>query len=194
MKPARIQAVIPDADIKAVRQAVQELNADYESSRRAFQIQEIAGGFQFVTRPSLAPWVKRALESPRPDSVSAASMETLAIIAYRQPITKAEIEAIRGVDVSAGLDTLLEKRFIRTAGRKESPGRPFLYGTTNDFLRHFGLKSLEALPEMKLPALEEQTASPGIDEERPPRQSVEAGRRAGEAPKEQEQIEAEPAV
>lgn len=156
----RIQAVIPEADMKTVREAVRELNAEYESTNRAFQIQEIAGGFQFVTRQSLAPWVKRALESPRPDSVSVASMETLAIIAYRQPITKAEIEAIRGVDVGGGLDTLLEKQFIRTAGRKESPGRPFLYGTTNDFLRHFGLKSLEALPEFKLPEISEQTEAP----------------------------------
>ena len=157
----RIQAVIPEADLKAVRDAVRELNEEYESTNRAFKIQEIAGGFQFVTRQSLAPWVKHALASPRPDSVSAASMETLAIVAYRQPITKAEIEAIRGVDVSGGLDTLLEKQFIRTVGRKESPGRPFLYGTTNDFLRHFGLKSLEALPELRLPEISEQTeASP----------------------------------
>ena len=168
MKFSRIQAVVPEADVKAVREAVQELNAEYENTNRAFQIQEIAGGFQFVTRQSLAPWVKRALESPRPDSVSVASMETLAIIAYRQPITKAEIEAIRGVDVAAALDTLVEKQFVRTAGRKESPGRPFFYGTTNEFLRHFGLRSLEALPELKLPAVEEQTEAPAAQVEAEP--------------------------
>ena len=87
--------------------------------------------------------------------MSTAALETLAIIAYRQPITKAEVEAIRGVDISASLETLTERRFVRVAGRKESPGRPFLYGTTVEFLRHFGLKSLEALPAMQLPTIKE---------------------------------------
>ena len=151
----RIQEVLPLLDTKTVRQLVKELNDEYAASRRAFQIQEVAGGFQIMTEKDIAPWVKRALERPRPDSVSVASMETLAIIAYRQPLTKAEIEAIRGVDVGGSLETLSEKQFIRTAGRKDSPGRPFLYATTNEFLRHFGLKSLEALPEMKLPQVPE---------------------------------------
>ena len=86
-------------------------------------------------------------------------METLAIVAYRQPITKADIEAIRGVYVTASRDTLVEKRFVRIAGRKDSPGRPFLYATTSDFLRHFGLKSIEALPSMALPTVQEPQLS-----------------------------------
>ena len=90
--------------------------------------------------------------------MSTAALETLAIVAYRQPITKAEIEAIRGVDVTASLDTLMERGFIRMAGRKESPGRPFLYGTTAEFLRHFGLKSLETLPPMAQPSVPEPEA------------------------------------
>ena len=136
----RLAEILPDVEPPALRKLIAALNADYQASGRAFHIQEIAGGYQLVTDQQLAPWVKQALQTPRPDSVSAASLETLAIIAYRQPMTKAEVEAIRGVDVTAALDTLIERRFVRVAGRKESPGRPFLYGTTLEFLRHFGLK------------------------------------------------------
>ena len=142
----RITELLPDLDATAVRRLIASLAEEYRTSHRAFQIQEVAGGYQLVTDQALAPWVKRALQSPKPDSVSAAALETLAIIAYRQPITKAEIEAIRGVDVTASLDTLVERRFVRIAGRKETPGRPFVYATTPEFLRHFGLKSLQALP------------------------------------------------
>ena len=151
----RLIETLPEIDAPRIRQLMQRLNAEYTASGRAFQIQEVAGGYQLVTDPQLAPWIKRALQSPRPDAVSAASLETLAIIAYRQPMTKAEIEAIRGVDVTASLDTLIERRFVRVAGRKDSPGRPFLYGTTTEFLRHFGLKSLEALPSIHLPTVKE---------------------------------------
>ena len=154
----RIAEVVPELGPADIRQTIQTLNAEYASSGRAFLVQEVAGGYQIVTDQQLAPWVRRALQSPKPDAVSAAALETLAIIAYRQPITKAEIEAIRGVDVTASLDTLLERRFVRAAGRKESPGRPFLYGTTTEFLRHFGLKSLEALPSIRLPAVSEPAA------------------------------------
>ena len=154
----RIGEVLPGIEPVKIRALIQTLNGEYETSGRAFRIQETAGGYQIVTDQELAPWVKKALQSPRPDSVSVAALETLAIIAYRQPITKAEVEAIRGVDVSASLDTLVERRFVRIAGRKESPGRPFLYGTTAEFLHHFGLKSIEALPRMQLPAVEEPSA------------------------------------
>ena len=160
MAHKRLLEILPDLDSAQVRQVIQTLNAEYASSGRAFQIQEVAGGYQLVTDQELAPWIRRALQTPKPDSVSAAALETLAIIAYRQPITKAEIEAIRGVDVTASLDTLLERRFVRMAGRKESPGRPFLYGTTTEFLRHFGLKSLEALPSLNLPTVKEPEAAP----------------------------------
>jgi segregation and condensation protein B len=155
----RLTEILPDCSSEQIRTCIQTLNQEYAASQRAFQIQEVAGGYQFVTQPDLAPWIKRALQSPKPDAVSIAAMETLAIIAYRQPVTKAEIEAIRGVDVTASLDTLLEKRFVRITGRKDSPGRPFLYGTTSEFLRHFGLKSIEALPSIALPTVQEpQTA------------------------------------
>jgi segregation and condensation protein B len=165
----RITEILPDLEPAKIRVLIQTLNGEYEAGGRAFRIQEIAGGYQAVTDQSLAPWIKKALQSPRPDSVSVAALETLAIVAYRQPTTKAEIEAVRGVDVSASLDTLVERKFVRLAGRKESPGRPFLYATTPEFLRHFGLKSLEALPKMELPAIPEpedaaRAATPSRDE------------------------------
>ena len=156
----RIAEVVPDLESPQIRSLIQTLNTEYTSSGRAFHIQEVAGGYQLVTDQELAPWVKRALANPRPDTVSAAALETLAIIAYRQPLTKAEIEAIRGVDITASLDTLVERRFVRIAGRKDSPGRPFLYATTTEFLHHFGLRSLEALPSLNLPTVKEPEAPP----------------------------------
>src|SRR3990167_2861961 len=156
----RLIEVLPDLEPPKARALIQTLNGEYTASGRAFHIQEVAGGYQIVTDQALASWVRKALQHPKPDSVSSATMETLAIVAYRQPITKAEIEAIRGVDVTASLDTLIERRFVRLAGRKESPGRPFLYGTTTEFLRHFGLKSLEALPTVKFPTIQEPAAEP----------------------------------
>ena len=151
----RLSEVVQELAPSTIRQLIQSLNDEYTTAGRAFHIQEVAGGYQLVTDQQLAPWIRRALQHPKPDSVSTATLETLAIIAYRQPITKAEIEAIRGVDLTASLDTLVERRFIRVAGRKESPGRPFLYGTTPEFLRHFGLKSLDALPSVQLPTVKE---------------------------------------
>jgi segregation and condensation protein B len=155
----RLGEIIPELEPAKIRALVQTLNGEYAAAGRVFGIQEVAGGYQLITEQDVAPWVRRALASPKPDAVSVAAMETLAIVADRQPITKAEIEAIRGVDVTASLDTLVERRFVRIAGRKESPGRPFLYGTTVEFLRHFGLKSLDALPKMALPAVKELATS-----------------------------------
>ena len=161
----RLTDVLPDASATQIRETIRQLNEEYAASARAFQVQEVAGGYQLVTDRALAGWVKRALQTAKPDSVSAAALETLAIIAYRQPVTKAEVEAIRGVDVSASLDSLVEKKFIKIAGRKDSPGRPFLYGTTPEFLRHFGLKGLEALPPMA-PVVIQETMT--IDDLKPP--------------------------
>ena len=157
----RLAEVLQVVQPGEIRQMVDALNAEYQASGRAFLIQEVAGGYHLVTDQQLAPWVRRALSSPRADAVSRSALETLAIVAYRQPITKADIDAIRGVDVTASLDTLVERRFVSITGRKESPGRPFLYGTTVEFLRHFGLKSLEALPTLQLPSIPEpETAAP----------------------------------
>ena len=146
--PKQLKMALPELDAAALKQLVTQLNDEYAQAQHAFQIQEIAGGYQLVTDPKLAATIKRALELPREDTLSKPALETLAIIAYRQPLTKAEIEIIRGVDVGGTLETLLEHHFVRVTGRKETPGRPLLYGTTTDFLRHFGLKSLEDLPPM----------------------------------------------
>ncbi|MBI4341003.1 MAG: SMC-Scp complex subunit ScpB, partial [Candidatus Omnitrophica bacterium] len=157
----RLSEIIQVAEVAEIRRMVEQLNADYQATGRAFHIQDVAGGYQLVTDEQLAPWLRRALQHPKADTVSKGALETLAIIAYRQPMTRAEIEAIRGVDITASLDTLVERRFVRVVGRKESPGRPFLYGTTTEFLRHFGLRSLEALPVLQLPTIEEpQEAQP----------------------------------
>ena len=155
----RVTDLMPDLEPVHIRRIIQTLNGEYETGQRAFRIQEVAGGYQLLTDQEFAPWIRRALQAPKPDAVSAATMETLAIIAYRQPLTKAEVEAVRGVDITASLDTLIERKFIRAVGRKDSPGRPFLYGTTTEFLRHFGLKSIEALPHMNPPSIPEPTAA-----------------------------------
>ena len=152
----RLSDVIQVLGTNEIRVMIEQLNGEYQATGRAFHIQEVAGGYQLVTDNQLAPWIRRALQNPKADSVSKGALETLAIIAYRQPLTRAEIEAIRGVDITASLDTLVERHFVKMVGRKETPGRPFLYGTTSEFLRHFGLRSLEALPPLQLPTVEEQ--------------------------------------
>ncbi|MBI3312444.1 MAG: SMC-Scp complex subunit ScpB [Candidatus Omnitrophica bacterium] len=153
----RLKEVLDEMDHAAVRQLLTQLNDDYVQTQRALRVQEVAGGYQLVTDPALAPWMQRALALPREALLSHAALETLAIVAYRQPITKAEIEVIRGVDVTGTLERLTERQFVRVAGRKETPGRPILYGTTVEFLRHFGLKSLGDLPPMK-----NETATPTL--------------------------------
>ena len=155
----RLKEILSELEPSQIRQLLDQLNTDYQQTDRAFRIQEVAGGYQLVTDPQLAPWLKRALDVPRDDVLSKAALETLAIIAYRQPISKAEIEAIRGVDGTATLETLLERQFVRVVGRKETPGRPLLYGTTAEFLRHFGLGSLKDLPPMDPTA----TSIPGLE-------------------------------
>ena len=155
----RLAEVLQGVETAQLRQCLHTLQAEYAAAGHAFQIQEVAGGYQLATDQALAPWIRRALQGAKPDAVSKAALETLAIVAYRQPITKAEIEAIRGVDVTASLEALLERQFVRVAGRKDTAGRPFLYGTTTEFLRHFGLRSLEALPRMAQPTLSEPVAA-----------------------------------
>jgi segregation and condensation protein B len=134
-------ANIPEQD---VRKYIDELNQDYHMSNRAFEIKEIAGGFQIYTLPQFADWVSNLLN--RKSKLSKAALETLAIIAYHQPITRAEIEKLRGVDSTWVLDTLLQKGLIKTMGRLPLPGRPIKYGTTKEFLRYFGINDLNELP------------------------------------------------
>jgi segregation and condensation protein B len=144
----KICAVLDGVDKTEVKDALDKLIAAYEERQSGISIQEVAGGFQFRTRPELALWIKR-LKGTKPGSLSPAALETLAIVAYRQPIVKAEIETVRGVDVSAPLKGLLEKKLIRIMGRKDAPGKPIIYGTTKKFLEVFNLKELADLPTMR---------------------------------------------
>ena len=132
-----------------LHQAIQDLNLHYEGTQSGLQVREIADAFQLVTRSDLVPWLRRLYEEHRPQRLSQPAMETLAIIAYRQPITRADIEAIRGVVVDGVVQTLLERGLIKIVGRSEVPGRPLLYGTTQDFLEHFGLKNVNDLPAVE---------------------------------------------
>ncbi len=129
-----------------VESAIAELGEVLAASSRAIELQEGATGWRFVTRADFAEWIRALLPEMRPEKLSAAALETLALIAYRQPITKADIEAVRGVSVDGTMQKLLERRLIRTAGRADLPGRPMLYETTDYFMEHFGVKSLDDLP------------------------------------------------
>ncbi|HHY98148.1 MAG TPA: SMC-Scp complex subunit ScpB [Firmicutes bacterium] len=132
----------------------------YNEGRHGIQIVEVAGGYQMVTRPAYAEYLEKAEKGNRTSPLSRPSLETLAIIAYRQPITRAEIEAIRGVKCDGVIATLLDRGLICEAGRKDSIGRPILYGTTPEFLRYFGLRSLEDLPPAQKPEHTSEVLSP----------------------------------
>lgn len=132
-----------------IEQLLIDLIDEYEQAQKGIRIQVIAGGYHFMTAPACAEYVEKLKKIPRSSPLSQAALETLAIIAYRQPITRAEIEALRGVRVESSLTTLLEKELIQEAGRRETPGRPILYTITTHFLKHFGLNSLDDLPPIE---------------------------------------------
>lgn len=150
-KPVSIETlkdVVKDVEPAAIRDIITEINGEYSATSRSFSIKEIAGGFQMLTDPIYSKWIA-ALYKKGSDKLTGPSLETLAIIAYKQPITRTDIEAIRGVNVDGVLRTLEERGLVRTKGRLDAPGRPMLYATTNEFLQHFGLRSLEELPNLK---------------------------------------------
>ncbi len=144
----RFAEVLEGVDKDTIQAVLSELQAEWEAQRRGVRLVEVGGGYQLRTAKANADWVKKFLGG-RPARMGRATLETLAIIAYRQPITKAEIEAIRGVDVDGVIATLLERNLIRAVARKDVPGRPFLYGTTPEFLQLFNLKDLTHLPTLK---------------------------------------------
>jgi len=136
-------------DTAEARRLVQKLRELYDADATAFQVEEIAGGYQLLTRPAYRPWLHRALRTGRNVRLTPAALETLAVVAYRQPIPRADIEAIRGVACAELLTHLMEKGFVKIVGRQESLGRPVLYGTTKKFLQSFGLGSLRDLPDFE---------------------------------------------
>jgi segregation and condensation protein B len=159
----RLAVAMGIIDTAEVRRLIERLQALYEQDRTAFQVEELAGGFQLLTRPEYHPWLARLQRAGQELRLSAAARETLAIVAYRQPITRADVEAIRGVQSGDMLHQLMEKGLLRIAGREDSLGRPVLYATTRKFLQLFGLRSLRDLPqaqELVDPARKRPKATP----------------------------------
>lgn len=137
---------LPESEIKML---MDRLIAEHKERNKGLMIVEIANGYQMVTNPEYADWIKKFRSAHISSKLSMPALETLAIIAYKQPIIRAEIEQIRGVNSDSAIRTLIEKRLIKIMGRKEVPGRPFVYGTTREFLQYFGLKDLTELPPLK---------------------------------------------
>ena len=147
--------------------ALEELKVEYDTQLRSFQLAEIAGGWRLVTHAEYAPWLKKLLDEARPHRLSPPSLETLSIIALRQPIARADIAAIRGVEVDGVIKTLLERDLITIVGKSDAPGRPMLYGTTQKFLEHFGLRDIDDMPkaaELRLQAAALKTAEQKAEE------------------------------
>jgi segregation and condensation protein B len=154
LKRASEAADFPSNDFGNVRAsevvaALEQLKLEYVEQQRAFQLVEKAEGWQLATDPAYAPWVRELHPEPKPVRLTAPALETLAIIAYRQPITRADVEAVRGVNIDGVLQTLLERGLVKISGRAEIPGRPLLYETTQFFLDHFGLRTLDELPNVE---------------------------------------------
>ncbi|MDR0646649.1 MAG: SMC-Scp complex subunit ScpB [Elusimicrobiota bacterium] len=144
----RISHVAEVNNLDLTREIIEELRGEYASGGRAIQILEIGGGFQLATKPEYGRWVRKLYNEKMSAKLSSAALETLAIIAYKQPITRAEIEAIRGVDIIAPLEKIMERGLVRIVGKKDTPGRPMVYGTTEEFLRIFGLNKMSELPDI----------------------------------------------
>ncbi|MBT0664360.1 SMC-Scp complex subunit ScpB [Geobacter pelophilus] len=162
----RLVSILHEFEKQELIAALDELRLECERNARGIVLAEVAGGYQFRTRPEHAE-VMRRLQRSRPSKFSQSALESLAIIAYRQPVTRAEIEYLRGVDCGGVVKTLLERKLIRILGKKDVPGRPIVYGTTREFLETFNLKNLNALPTLReiqdlaeLPVYEEQGELP----------------------------------
>ena len=147
LTPEKMKEVLQDVPEQDLSQAVQDLAAAYAASDSAIRIIQTAGGYVFSTKPEFDPYVRRLLQIERKSKLSHQALETLSAIAYHQPVTLPEISTIRGCDSTYALHSLLEKKLIKIVGRKEAPGRPLLYRTTDKFLVYFGLNSLEDLPK-----------------------------------------------
>src|SRR5262245_25057829 len=145
----RIQEVMDLASVAEARDLVDTFARRLEADGRALRVIEAGGGFRLVTRPELAPWLVKLQRSRTRSRLSRPALEALAIIAYRQPVSRPEVDAVRGVSSEGVLDNLLDRRMIRIAGRKDSPGRPFLYETTREFLVAFGLRDTSDLPKVE---------------------------------------------
>ena len=166
--PIRIETLVemlPESSKEAILEGIQRIKTEYEDSSKGLELVEVAGGYQFRTKPRWAGWVNR-LKRVKAVKLSQSALEALAIVAYRQPITRPGVEAIRGVDSGSVLRTLLERDLIKITGRKDLPGRPIIYGTTKAFLELFGLNALSDLPtlkEVQPPPTTEEASQPAMD-------------------------------
>jgi segregation and condensation protein B len=149
---ARLRKIFPDVEAKDLKAAIGDLQEEYDASDHAFTVVEFGGGWQIATRPAYAPVVEKLFRTRSFARLSKAGLEVLAIVAYRQPITRLEIDEIRGVNSSGAIGTLTERSLVTVVGRSQAVGNPLLYGTTREFLNHLGLKGLGQLPD--LPELE----------------------------------------
>lgn len=145
----QIRNVLDNLDTNQIRAVLAELSSEYEKNNSGMRITEIAGGFQMVSAQNLSPFLKKLYKQRNVERLSKQALETLAIIAYKQPLTRLEIESLRNVNIDGVMKTLLDKGLIRIAGRKKAPGRPKVWATTRQFLEYFGLKSLEELPKIE---------------------------------------------
>jgi segregation and condensation protein B len=180
MTPKMLYKLLAEEPREDVQAAVEALKADYEN-RPGLQMVEVAGGYQIVTRPDLHEWVRRLFHERSSSKLTVQGLETLAVIAYKQPITALEIAEIRGVNTSGVLSTLLERHLIKIVGRKNVVGRPFLYSTTKEFLIRFGLKDLHDLPK-----IEDMAEALGFD---PPAGLMETSPREDMLPLDEEESE-----
>ncbi len=145
----KLTEILEGMDSAQIQEAIQQLKNDYDSQGRSFQIEEIAGGYQLFTRPEYYEWIAKLRKKAGDTKLSQAALETLAIIAYKQPILRADIESIRGVQTGQIVRLLMEKDLVKVVGRDESLGHPLLYGTTKRFLEYFGLKDIKELPKVE---------------------------------------------
>lgn len=175
--PIRIETlveILPESNEEAILEGIHRIKTEYEDHSKGVELAEVAGGYQFRTKPKWAGWVHR-LKKAKPVKLSRSALETLAIVAYRQPVIRPEIEEIRGVDSGWVLRTLLEKDLIKMTGRKDIPGRPIIYGTTKTFLEHFGLNALSDLPtlrELQPPLAPEEIPKEEVPKEEVPKEEI----------------------
>jgi len=157
----KMKSILTEFSEKEIEQAMRELVENYSSNERGIQIIQAAGGYLFATKSELDPWINRLLHDEKKQKLSRPALETLSTVAYHQPVTLAEISALRGVDSTHSLKTLLQKKLVKITGRKKGPGRPLIYRTTDNFLSYFGLNNLDDLPS-------EEEIGKILDEEKAP--------------------------
>jgi segregation and condensation protein B len=161
---SRIKTIVPGTEAKDIIESIEELRKEYGGDARAFQIVEVANGYQLTTKPDYAIWVDKLFEARSKSRLSRPALETLAVVAYKQPVVRSTIESIRGVNVDGVLRTLMERDLVRIVGRTDGPGRPLLFGTTKEFLLRFGISRISDLP--KLDEIENLTGEGAAADER----------------------------